>query len=366
LRANEFSFEKEKPYVITGMNFKDGKIRWDEVYHFSEDRYNEAPEIQLKEGDVLMTKDGTIGKLLFVDYLPGPTSLNSHLLLFRPLKKDYVPKFLYYLFESNVFKNYVEIAKTGTTFFGITQEATGEFQTLLPLIKEQSNIANYLDEKTMQIDKLIANKQKLIELFKEERTAIINEAVNGKGKNWERKKLKYVMDNFDSIRVPLNGEQRGDEKKIYDYYGASGVIDKVPEYLFDGEYILIGEDGANLLTRSLALAYKATGKFWVNNHAHILRPKEGNIDFYVFLLESMEYTTWVTGSAQPKLTAENLMNIELLIPKGNEQIQIVSHIQTETQRIDSTISKIEKEIELMQEYRTALISEVVTGKIKVA
>ena len=78
--------------------------------------------------------------------------------------------------------------------------------------------------------------------------------------------------------------------KIYDYYGASGVIDQVDDYIFDGEYILLGEDGANLLARSSPLAFQARGKFWVNNHAHILRPKNGNIDYYTYLLESIDYT----------------------------------------------------------------------------
>src|SRR5690348_1799458 len=83
LKQSEFT--KEGPFLITGMNFKDGVIRWDEVYHITEERYNEAPEIQLKVGDVLMTKDGTIGKLLYVDSLPDKASLNSHLLVLRPI-----------------------------------------------------------------------------------------------------------------------------------------------------------------------------------------------------------------------------------------------------------------------------------------
>jgi len=253
---------------------------------------------------------------------------------------------------------------------------------VIPPKPEQTAIANFLDDKTSQIDKLITNKQKLIGLLKEERTAVINQAVTrginpnvklkesgiewlGKiPKHWEVKKLKYEMESFDNLRVPISADLRNGDK-IYDYYGASGIIDKVPDYLFDGEYILIGEDGANLLTRSTELAFKATGKFWVNNHAHVLRPKTGNINYFVYLLEKIDYTIWVTGSAQPKLTAENLQNIYIWFPSLEEQTQIVRHIETETKRIDNTITKIEKEIELLAEYRTALISEVVTGKIKV-
>lgn len=97
LKQTEFTMNEDEPFLITGMNFKDGEIRWDEVYHISVERYGIAKEIQLKPDDVLMTKDGTIGKMLFVDSIPYPhkASLNSHLLLFRPIQKSYIPKFLY-------------------------------------------------------------------------------------------------------------------------------------------------------------------------------------------------------------------------------------------------------------------------------
>ncbi len=272
------------------------------------------------------------------------------------------PKFFYYLCTTIQFDFY----RYGSAVPSMTQEALNHILFPSPLLSEQIAIANYLDHKTALINMLIADKQKLIELFKEERTAIINEAVSGEGKGWKRTKLKYVLSNHDYVRVPLSAEQRGDMEKTYDYYGASGIIDKVDNFLFDGEYILIGEDGANLLTRNSALAFKAKGKFWVNNHAHILKPKNGNIDFFVHLLESIDYTIWITGSAQPKLTAENLFNIELIIPSEDEQNQIVLHIHKEIQRINNTISDIETEIKLLKEYRTALISEVVTGKISVS
>ncbi len=308
-------------------------------------------------GDFVLSIAGTVGKPIITKI---KCCVHDGFVWFPNLKIN--PEYLYYIFTTGL--PYQGLGKWGTQL-NLNTDTVGEIFIPLPGENEIETLVNFLDKKTAQIYKLISNKQKLIDLFKEERIAIINEAVSGKGKNWERKKLKYMMNGFDSIRVPLNGDQRGGGEKIYDYYGASGVIDKVPEYLFDGEYILIGEDGANLLTRSTALAFKVTGKFWVNNHAHILRPKEGDINYYTYLLESIDYTIWVTGSAQPKLTAENLFNIELLMPSLHEQNNIVKHIKTETERIDNTISKIEKEIELMHEYRIALISEVVTGKIKV-
>jgi type I restriction enzyme S subunit len=156
------------------------------------------------------------------------------------------------------------------------------------------------------------------------------------------------------------------QTKQYDYYGASGIIDKVDDYLFEGEYILVGEDGANLLSRSTPLAFKACGKFWVNNHAHILKPKGENIlAYYVHLLETLDYTVLVTGSAQPKLTQEALGNQIIIEPTIKDQISIVEFIKDKEKKILSSILHIEKELALIEEYRTALINEAVTGKIKV-
>ena len=90
----------------------------------------------------------------------------------------------------------------------------------------------------------------------------------------------------------------------YNYYGASGIIDKVDDYLFDDELLLIAEDGANLVLRNLPLAIIATGKFWVNNHAHILKPKRGSIEFLAWVMEGLNFLPWISGAAQPKLTQD--------------------------------------------------------------
>lgn len=144
------------------MNFKDGEIQWDEVYHISEERYEIAKDIHLKTDDVLMTKDGTIGKLLYVSDIPYPhkASLNSHLLLFRPLNNSYVPKFLYYQLHSRDFRDYIEISKTGTTFFGLSQEAVGNYIFKYPSLDEQTHISTILSDMDAEIDALESTLEK--------------------------------------------------------------------------------------------------------------------------------------------------------------------------------------------------------------
>jgi len=162
LKQEEFTLSPNDPFLITGMNFKDGKIRWDEVYHIPEKRYVEAAPIQLQPNDVLMTKDGTIGKLLYVEYIPHPgrASLNSHLLVFRPIAGQYNPKFLFYQLSSPTFSQHIELHKSGTTFFGLSQTATGKYPTILPSVPEQTAIAEVLTEMDAELVVLEQRREK--------------------------------------------------------------------------------------------------------------------------------------------------------------------------------------------------------------
>lgn len=147
-------------------------------------------------------------------------------------------------------------------------------------------------------------------------------------------KLSDLCEILDSKRKPLSALQRAKKQGIYPYYGAQGIIDHLDEYLLDGEYLLVAEDGANLETRNQPIANIAKGKIWVNNHAHVL----GNngkcpLNLLGFILNNMNISPYVTGCAQPKLNQENLRNIEIELP---------SHID----RIASILSSLDRKIEL--------------------
>jgi len=183
--------------------------------------------------------------------------------------------------------------------------------------------------------------------------------------HWEVKRLKFLFRNLDCRRIPLSAEERSYMEKKYPYYGASGIIDSVEDYIFNESLILVAEDGANLLSRSTPLAFVAEGKYWVNNHAHILKPQCGPLRYWEGVLQTYDYTPLITGAAQPKLTAENLGIIPLPAPPINEQHFIATFLDRETARIDALIEKVRQSIDLLREYRTALISAAVTGKIDV-
>lgn len=178
--------------------------------------------------------------------------------------------------------------------------------------------------------------------------------------HWEVKALKYLFENLDYRRIPIAAEDRSGIDKIYPYYGASGIIDYVEDYIYDETLILVAEDGANLLSRSTPLAFRAEGKYWVNNHAHILRPKFNVITYWESVLQLFDYTPYVSGSAQPKLTADNLGSFQLPVPPLPEQLAIAAFLDRETGRIDALIAKKQRLLELLAEQRTALISRAVT------
>ena len=154
-------------------------------------------------------------------------------------------------------------------------------------------------------------------------------------------------------------------ERTYDYYGASGVIDKVEGFIFDDELLLIAEDGANLVLRNLPLAIIARGKFWVNNHAHILKPKRGDLEYLAGYMETLNYQPWISGAAQPKLTKDRIMGIAVAVAPVSEQAALVKYFTEKTAPLRAAIARTERETALMQEYRTRLTADIVTGKLDV-
>ncbi|QIW15451.1 hypothetical protein A4G20_03485 [Pasteurellaceae bacterium RH1A] len=137
-----------------------------------------------------------------------------------------------------------------------------------------------------------------------------------------------IVINRDADRVPLSKIERDKLAKVYDYYGASGVIDKVDKYIFNEELLLIGEDGANLLLRTKPIAFIANGKYWVNNHAHVLQmPNKLSIHYLCFFINATNLHKYVSGTAQPKMNQENMNSIWVSLPPLNEQHRIVSKIE---------------------------------------
>ena len=325
---------------------------------------------------ILFGRKGTIDKPLLI----SGKFWTVDTMFYSEIYDNAMPEYIYYQSLSFPFN----FLTTNTALPSMTQEDLLELIFVLPSLSEQLKITNFLDHETAQIDTLIEKQQTLIQLLKEKRQAVISHAVT-KGlnpnapmkdsgvewlgsvpKHWVVQSIKYAFESLNFRRIPLSSEIRGERKGSFRYYGASGVIDYVDDYIFDEPTVLVGEDGANLVSRNTPLAYSAHGKYWVNNHAHILRPKDAFADYWAEVIEHIDVNPIVSGSAQPKLTAEALSNLIIAFPPATgERAQIDTYIKKRKEKYGDLIQQATIAIELMQERRTALISAAVTGKIDV-
>lgn len=292
-------------------------------------------------------------------------------------------KYLYYLLHAFDLKKGFYGMGSGVRQ-GLNYAEVKELRVVLPGQDEQNAIVRFLDNQCGQIDSIIEEAKSSIEEYKKWRASIIFEAVT-KGLNplaemkdshidwiglvpshWKLSRIKNELDNLDYLREPISAEKRENILGLYDYYGASGVIDKIDDYNVDDKVLLIGEDGANLRMRNLPLVYKAEGKFWVNNHAHILKVHDDDCyGFIAYLLEAGDYSVFITGSAQPKLSQFNLMRFPIVIPPLVEQQEIEAYLDEKCSAIDALIREKKSLLSELEIYKRSLILETVTGKRKV-
>lgn len=186
---------------------------------------------------------------------------------------------------------------------------------------------------------------------------------------WKWVRFGSIMINRDSERIPLSVAERNKLEKTFDYYGASGVIDKVDRYLFDKTLLLIGEDGANLLTRSTPIAFLAKGQYWVNNHAHVLDCVEDTLllEYIMYFINAISLAKYVTGTAQPKMNQEKMNLIPVSLPPLAEQKRIVAKIEELLPYIDryeQAWSKLEQfNSRFPDDMKKSLLQYAIQGKL---
>ena len=344
----------------------------------------------LAEGDLVVTKSSGsslhIGKTTIVTAEIAATGCcYSNFMQRIRTRATFLPKLAWYVMNNDLARLQFDLASNSTTGLANLNGTTiGGIVLPVPPAGEQVSMIAFLDRETTKIDALVEEQRRLIELLKEKRQAVISRAVT-KGLNpntpmkdsrvewlgqvpvhWTVGAVKRFFSVLDGRRIPLSSEERGSKGGEFPYYGASGVIDWIDEFIFDEDLVLVSEDGANLLNRATPIAFVATGKYWVNNHAHILRPLDGNLVFWAARIETIDLTPFVTGSAQPKLTIEALGNLMIAVPPDEaERLAIERHVVEEAGKLDALMKEAADAMQLLQERRSAIISAAVTGKIDV-
>ena len=319
-----------------GIPFYQGNADFGELY--PKLRYYCSKPIKVaNEEDLLLSVRAPIGK---INIAKTSCCIGRGLCAITPKKDIVLQKYLYYILKYK--ENEFNLKGTGSTFKAINKKQISETMFLLPDINIQKNIILKLEnsEKLLKLKKeQLSELEKLVkfQFLKMFGDPILNE------KNWKICYLNNISENLDAERIPITAKNRNKGK--IPYYGASGIIDYVENYIFNENLLLISEDGANLLTRVLPIAFSVTGKIWVNNHAHVLRFYNSYTQTYIeYLLNMMDISNYITGTAQPKLNQAKLNEILIPFPPIELQNKFAEFVK----QVDKSKVELQKSIDETQ------------------
>lgn len=304
-----------------------------------------------EKDDVLITRIGKIGFSAIVNW-DYEFSIYVTLACIKS-SENFNSYYLHSYFQSNTYqKEIFSKSLLNAVPCKINMNELRDTKILLPKLKEQQKIASCLSS----LDEIITAHSQKLELLKEHKKGLMQNLFPQKGKKvpkcrfiesindqgWNEKKLGDLAENLDSKRVPITSTQR--EKGTIPYYGASGIIDFVKDYIYDEKLLCISEDGANLIDRNYPIAFSISGKTWVNNHAHVLKfenfATQTIVENYI---NSINIQDFLTGMAQPKLNRGKLDFIPIPLPKNpNEQQKIASCLSSLDELITAQTAKIEQ------------------------
>jgi type I restriction enzyme S subunit len=313
----------------------------------------------IPSGSIVMATRVGLGK---VCVLGQDTAINQDLKGLTPKNpRELTNRWLYWWLKSMA--SDIQKAGTGATVQGVKMTFVQELEIPLPPLAEQKRIVALLDEAFAGINEAKAKAEVNLKnagmLFKGHVQMIFEEGANG----WKNVTIEEISTNLDSKRVPITKSIRTSGE--FPYYGASGIVDYVESYLFEGDNLLVSEDGANLLARSTPIAFSVTGKYWVNNHAHILHFENmATQRFAEFYLESIKLDGYITGAAQPKLTQKALNSIPIPIPDSlQKQAEIVRSIESLHRETEMLTKIYERKMGALNELRTTLLTQAFAGEL---
>lgn len=306
-------------YFVNGNNLEEGNIVIKDTTKTVNRETFEKYKKDLSKRTLLVSINGTIGKIAKFN--------NENIVLGKSacyinLNDTADKNYIYFLLKSREFQNYIQQYATGTTIKNVSLKTIRNFKVKLPALKYQNRVSTILQniENKIQLNyKMIANLEELSQTlfkrwfidfefpdrngapYKSSGGEMIDSELGEIPKNWSIKTVKETAESFNSIRKPLSKLEREKRESIYPYYGATKIIDYVDNYIFDGKYILIGEDGTVQTEAGNPFIQYVWGKFWVSNHAHILKGKLISDELLMLYLKNTNVAPYITGAVQPKL-----------------------------------------------------------------
>ncbi|MCT0198618.1 restriction endonuclease subunit S [Synechococcus sp. CS-1325] len=264
------------------------------------------------------------------------------------------PKFFYYQLQA------AELPSLG---YARHYRLLKELEMCVPPLAEQQRIVCLFDKAFEGLATAKANAEKNLQNARALFESHLQSVFTQRGPGWVDTTLDKISTNLDSERIPITKNVRTSGE--YPYYGASGIVDYVADYIFEGDNLLVSEDGANLLARSTPIAFSASGKYWVNNHAHILHFENmATQRFAEFYLESIKLDDYITGAAQPKLNQKALNSIPIPIPKSIEmQAKIVESVETLKEEAQRLTRLYQRKLAALEELKKSLLHQAFSGEL---
>lgn len=395
LRSDEFE-DNSYAYLVTGQDFRSTEIEWNKCYQIRKERYDEDPFIQLENGDILITKDGTIGKIAVVSNMDKPACLNSGIFVLRQ-KGAFVAKYLFWFLFSPLLKTFNDYMNLGgTTIIHLYQNVFERMPLLIPPIDEQSRIANFLDKKCAEIDELIALQEQMIAQLTTYKQAVITETVtkgldpNVKMKDsgvewigeipehWDKDKIIRMFKTIGSGTTPkstedsnfqgtINWLQSGDiNGNIITESKHKISLETLKEYsvlkIYKAPFIVVAMYGASVGNISISDIDAC-----VNQACCVMSNSNHDFRFLFYTIKSAKnYLIYrAVGGGQPNISQDTLKNLWLPNPPLSEQQSIANYLDQKCKEIDELISVKKEKIEKLKAYKKSVIYEYVTGKKQV-
>ena len=358
-------------------NIINNRIDISEANYISQEKFDEIRKGRLQRNDIVITTRGSLGKVALIDGNLLPGLINAQMLIFRCKSKAIDTRFLYFQMCSHNFQVQLRNFASEAAQPQIPIVDLKEIEIDIPPLKTQRKIASILST----YDDLIENNThriKILEdmvqtLYKEwfvhfrfpghENIPMVESELGPIPQGWKVKSFGEVTCNFDRKRKPLSGKARSTRQGEYPYYGAAKILDYINDYIFDGRYLLVGEGGSVVTNDGKPMLQLATGKFWVNNHTHVIQGKHPfSTNFIYLFMSNVNISGYITGSAQPKITQKNLNRIPVISPQTSVLERFNQFIETNFEKITT----LKQKNEALQQARDLLLSKLISGKIDVS
>ena len=335
------------------------------TYYITKEKYDSLSGFAVHPFDIIVSCAGTIGETYVLPRNIQKGIINQALMLIRLYSRE-IEQF-YLLYFDFILKEETKDSSKGTAIKNIPPfDVLKNFFIPMPPLNEQRRILDEISRWMSFVDRIETNTTKLKDIIKQAKSKILDLAIHGKlvpqdptdepasemlkhinpkaeitcdnphyrnlPKGWAICSLEQVANILDNLRKPINSNERNarinnkHESELFPYYGATGQVGFIDDYLIDGSYLLLGEDGAPFLDKNATKAYSIEGKCWVNNHAHILKPL-CNFNYLMYYLNQVDYKDYVNGSTRLKLTQSDMRSIKILLPPMAEQERISTKVK---------------------------------------